>query len=447
MASVTSNRGWIANIAILFLFALISLYTGVQSKVERSYPQGHPIEGSDFQVTPSTFAVESRRSFRVKAVRDFDPSCGRISAVIPDLAYSQEITRKELLDGVQGELNPSRTGTFEMTFSCNGNPVGSAPLSVVIGAELGPSSADVRWVLSTGKPIYREDSFYSLPVVVSAEQKRGTAKWIAAAVSSEARFELRDQNGQLKAPPEIIVDRNTAVSDPVLIPFSPGADFDLVAFSKADGKASNHVKIDWKQQGPQLTLVALPGEVSVYAAPISTASAHVYLASEGFRVRPAEALDILVTSPPVIKSDPSDRLSLTRDAPVATYKASAGTSPGTAKVEFQEPRMNVPATILVHILSPVGFLIAATLAGLIGVIVARGSALFSQKTWLILLELFSAAAAAFLLYSADLQGWLKPVGLAEFTLSYLAAMCIGMVGGYLGLAVFKGIAALFKLVP
>ena len=78
---------------------------------------------------------------------------------------------------------------------------------------------------------------------------------------------------------------------------------------------------------------------------------------------------------------------------------------------------------------------------------ARGSALFAQKGWLILLELITAAAAAFLLYAADLQGWLRPVGLTEFTLSYLAAICIGMVGGYLGLAVFKGIAALFKLVP
>jgi hypothetical protein len=233
-----------------------------------------------------------------------------------------------------------------------------------------------------------------------------------------------------------------------LVPFSTGADYDLVVYCKADGRASNDVKVSWRDQGPKLTLVAFPDQVSLYAAPISVASANVFVANEGFRVRPSEALDILLTSPPVLKSDPPDRLSLTRETPVALYKASGGTSPGiTVTVKLLEPKMDIPATIAVRILPTVGFLIAAAVAGLLGVIVARGSALFAQKGWLILLELITAAAAAFLLYAADLQGWLRPVGLTEFTLSYLAAICIGMVGGYLGLAVFKGIAALFKLVP
>ncbi len=405
----------------------------------------HPAEGLEPPLTPSTFRVEARQSFRIKAARDFDPTCGRVSATIPELSFVQDFTRKELLDGVQSELNPSKMGVFQMTFACGSREIGSAPVSVVIGAGLAPTRK-VRWVLSTGKAIYRDDSFFLLPVVVSAEEYNAREAWVTAPVMRDVRFALRDQHGQLATLPDMVIDRNTAISNPLLVSFPVQADYALVAFNRADGRATNEVKVSWKEQGPKLQLIAFPKEIDIYSAAISSASTNLYLADDGFRVKPSETLDILIATPPVIKSDPPEKLTITARDPIAVYKASAGTAPGrTVAVQFVEPKTNALTMVSVQILSPFWFLLAATLAGLIGML-ARGAALLRQKLQLIILELFTASLAAFLLYSAELQGWLKPVGSPSFLLSYIAAICIGIVGGYLGLAILKGIAKLFQLI-
>ncbi|MCX6619924.1 MAG: hypothetical protein NTY38_02365 [Acidobacteria bacterium] len=171
--------------------------------------------------------------------------------------------------------------------------------------------------------------------------------------------------------------------------------------------------------------------------------ARVYLANDGFRVRPAEATDVLVASPQGLHSKPADRIPLTPQAPYGDYEAGAATRSGAMQVELTEPRTSVRTAIAVHVHSPLPFLAAAMLGGLLGVVVARQKALFQQARWLMALELLTAALAAYLLYSMNLQGWLKPVGLTEFTLSFMAAVSIGLIGGFMGLGVFKIAAALF----
>src|SRR5258708_3507225 len=348
--------------------------------------------GLEINLTPSTFLVESRTSFHAKAITDVDPTCNTISAVIPDLGYSHSFTRKDLLDGIQTEIDPPKVGLFEMVFACNGHEIGATPLSVVIGTELAPV-ANLRWVLSFGKPIYREDSFYWLPLVVSAEERRGKDTWVPRSVSKDAGFVLRDKNAQLTNLPQLAIEHNTAISKPSLIPFPFGADYALVAFNNADGSSTNEVRATWKDQGPQLELAAFPREVVLYAAPISTTSTTVYLASNGMRVTPSAHLDVLVKRSPSVKTSPSDKLALTREDPLAICEIGPATTSGETTVGFKEPSLNLQTSVLIHILSPMRFLAIATIVGFVGVVVARGKALFAQAVWLVALELLTAAAS------------------------------------------------------
>jgi hypothetical protein len=393
---------------------------------------------------PSTFRVEVRKSFRLAATGDFDPDCSRVSAVVPELGFAQTFTRKELFNGVSSELNPSKTGVFYMTFLCRDREIGSAPLTVVVGLQ--SAKKPTRWVLSTTKAIYQEKSFFQLPVTVRAEQQ-SSGTWLPFPVAQDTHFLLRDGKGQLRQPPDLTIDRNTAISIPVWIDLPVRAEYALIAYKNDPShQSTNEVKVSWQEQGPKLGLVSFPQELTIYNAPISHGNSKVYLADGEFRVRPPENLDVLVDSPVGVVSDPFDKLELTPQQPFALYQASAGSAgASTTTVRFREPMTGTTAALLVHILSPIRFLILASITGLVGVIVARGSALFAQKRWAIVVEILSAIAAGFLLYSAELQKWLPLVGTPDFTLSYLAAGAIGLVGGFLGLAVFKGIAALFGL--
>ena len=111
------------------------------------------------------------------------------------------------------------------------------------------------------------------------------------------------------------------------------------------------------------------------------------------------------------------------------------------RIQFTEPRTAVSTTIGVNVRSPFLFVLTAMAAGLLGVVVARQKALFQQARWLMGLELLTAVLAAFLLYAMNLQAWLKPVGLTEFTLSYMSAISIGLVGGFIGLGGTSQLAA------
>jgi len=337
-----------------------------------------------------------------------------------------------------------------MIFDCGGREIGSAPISVVL-----PSASahvqEIRWSLSAGKAIYRENSFFQVPVVLTAERGTPSSKGNPVPVTRDVRFALRDRNGQLSHSLEVVIDRNTAISNRVLIDLPVEADYRLVAFNEFDGKASNELKVSWQEQGPRLRLVAFPDELELYAAPISNASVKVYLANGESRVKPSETFEILVSAPPLIRSEPPDKLFITAAEPIPLYKASAATVPGkTVEAKFLEPKTNVQVSVPIHVLSTFWFQTVATLAGLIGYLVGRGSALAGKKFWQVVLEVVIATAGAYLLYAAVLQGWLKPKRLSEvlglYILNYRAAVCLGMIGGYAPLGVFKSVAILWRAV-
>lgn len=108
-----------------------------------------------------------------------------------------------------------------MSFSCNGAEIGATPLSVVVGGELSSGLSSQRWVLTVGSVIYRDGSSFALPVMVTAEQGRGADTWVPSSVLNDVHFALRDKNGQLSGSPEIVIDRNTAISKPLLVPSLP----------------------------------------------------------------------------------------------------------------------------------------------------------------------------------------------------------------------------------
>ena len=403
----------------------------------------HAANGLEVHLSPSTFLVEERRQFQMKAAADVQPDCGTIDAKIPELRWEHSFTRSELTGGVQAELSPSQVGTFRMQFFCNGRMLGESGLSVTIGAELGYETArNTRWVLTAEKPIYRQDSFFEIPILVSAEEERGNV-FVPRILKRDVRFRLQDRNGLLAKAVDVQIQRNSAISDPVYLPFRMDSDYKLVAFAVDERAASNELRLSWKDQGPKLSLTSFPEKLSLYPAAISTGEIQVYLAQDGRQLKPAETMNVLLSPSSRFKAVPNDRVELSTKDPVGKCTISAATATGTWPMEFREPSMNLMATGSVDVLSTRWFWLAAAAAGFIGVVVARQSALFGQKSWKVVLELVCASAAACLLYGAVIEGWIKSPGTPEFMLSCTGAALIGLVGGYMGLGVFKLVEKLF----
>jgi hypothetical protein len=404
---------------------------------------GRAANGIEVVLSPSTLLVEERRQFQLKAVTDVGPSCGQVDVKVPDLQWERSFTRAELMNGAQAELKPSRIGTFQMQFFCNGRMLGENRLSVTIGSELGQKTArNMRWVLTAERPIYRQDSFFEVPILVSAEEERGTT-FVPRILNRDFHFRLQDRNGQLAKAVDLLIQRNSAISDPVYLPFQMDTDYRLVAFAADGGPASNEMRLSWKEQAPKLSLTSFPENLSLYPAAISSAEIQVYLAQDGRRIKPAETINVLLSTSPRFKAVPQDRVELSAKEPVGKCTISAATTTGTWPVEFREPSIGLTAKTGVEVLSTRWFWLAAAVAGLIGVIVARQAALFGQKVWKAILELVCAAAAALLLYGMVIEGWIKSPGTPEFMLSCAGAALIGLVGGYMGLGVFKLAEKLF----
>lgn len=180
-------------------FVILSVGLGVLAFSLRPLTQKGParLPQQDLQVrvSPSTFLVEARHNFVIKAASDFASPCERIEASIAELGWQQSMTRKELFDGARSELNPAHTGTYQVAFTCDGREIGSAPISVVIGPELAARPI-YTWWLSSGKPRYTEGSFYCVPVTIGAMVSRGGATPVPASVARDTHFALRDLKAQ-----------------------------------------------------------------------------------------------------------------------------------------------------------------------------------------------------------------------------------------------------------
>lgn len=399
-----------------------------------------PPDGIKVRVTPATFGVEARQQFRLKAITDFDTTCERIDAKIPDQQWEQSFTRAELLNGSQGQWNPRQTGSFRMQFFCAGRYLGDTGLSVIVPPNRAKTrdpriARKFRWVLSSGTPIYRDTSFFEIPISARSEEQRGST-FAPSVVGRDTFFKVVDGKGQLSKIEPIVIQKNTAISDPIYLPFPIGADYRFIAYEKEHGQSSNELGVSWSQLNPKLTLVAFPGSVSMYSAAISSAKVQLFLALDGRQIKPSENMKVLFEAPPVFQSAPQGGVPLTPAEPIGDYSLSAATSAGGWKVNFQAPRIGAMTSANIQVLSTKAFSVTACLAGLIGVFVARRRRLFEQAWWLVVIELLCAAAAAFLLHGLILAGWIKVPGTAEFMLGYFAAILAGLIGGYMGLGVF-----------
>jgi hypothetical protein len=428
--------------ALLTGLSLLIL-TGVYFSAFRQANRQATIHGQqDLQprISPSTFLVESRRDFVVKAGSDFTAPCGRVEASIPELGWQQSVTQKELFDGFKSELNPAHTGIFQMSFTCDNHEIGSAQISVVIGPELAAKPV-YSWRLSAGKPRYAEASFYCVPVTIGAMITRGGAKPVPASVPKDAHFVLRDLKAQAPTPiPELTIVKNTAQSDPICISFPIGADYSLVAYAK-DGVASNALDVSWSKSGPALKLTAYPERLQAYATNISPALIQVYLAGDTGKITPPKPLDVLFTAPPSIRSDPSSPLVLSPQSSLAQYKATALTD-NSAKIEFSEPTMALTSSVIIEFLPAWLFLAIAGGAGLLGVIAGRRGDVFGQSWTAALGELLTSLVAAALLFDGILIGKIPDLGMGPMWVSVPGAAFAGIMGGYIGLGVFKALQKL-----
>ena len=424
----------IASVLALVSSVLIYFPIGGKRVATRS---SKPPNGITVKIQPRTFPVETRERFTLQATNDFDDLCDHVEAVIPDQQWHQTFTRAELLHGVAADWNPSHVGTFQMQFLCGGRLLGEAGVSVVIKPSANrPKVKNVRWVLTNGKPVYRDDEFFQVPIMVTCEQG-SQSSFVPNSVDHDIYLTLRDRNGQLSNLNPLVIQRNTAISDPMYLPFPIGAEYRLIAYEKNEGHPSNELKLSWKELAPNLSLAAFPDKVDLYSAGVSSSSVQLYLTLDSRQIRPDDSTDVLFDTPRSFTSEPADAVTLLPAQPRGTYHLSAPTRTGTWNVDFQAPRLGVSTITAVKVLPTYQFILAAIMTGLAGVLIARRSALFEQPLLAIVLELLVATAAAFLLYALLLTGWVPFLRFPGFILSYLGAIVIGLVGGFSGLGVFQ----------
>ena len=394
------------------------------------------------QITPSTLSVERRQAVRLRATHDFDYKCGRVDATIPELNWQQSLTRTELFNGVEVQLNPVRTGQFSIVFSCDEREIGTAAISVVLPPKPSrPIVRPTRFVLFSGSPNHRDGSFFLLPVMIRVEEQRDGA-WGPVPVARDTDFRLLDSNGQVGQELRLTIAKNTAMSDPVYLTFGVKSDYNLTAFQASDGRTSNALRVSWKMVGPPLSLQAIPNRIELYASAISTASVSLYLADSNVELRPPESLNVLITNPPNVRSDPSDRLILTPQGPVGTYKASGRSRATAAQVSFFEPTTNARGVLDVTVRSTFLFTLSALIGGLFGGVATRIPAVLAmitgsasrKETLELLLGLAISVVAGWGLYFGSLNGVFSFLSITE--LNYGMALFLGVIGGVAGVSVF-----------
>jgi hypothetical protein len=427
----------VGTVLLSFLAAIVAVRIGNDSLPNyRGGPTDSPPNGLKVNLERTTFAVNVNQPFSMQAVGDFDPVCERIDARIPDQGWERNLTRTELLNGVQSEWNPHNTGIYRMQFFCDGRTLGDVSVSVVSTSPPHDVKQGFRWVLSAGKPIYRDNSFFEIPLIASSEVKSGSA-FVSAIVNHDTYLKVLDRNGQIRDISPLKIQQNTAISQPVYLPFLIGADYRLVAYETGHGQPSNELALSWSQLAPPLSLVAFPSEVKLYSAGVSSSALQLYLTSDSRQIKPADTTQILLAAPAAFKSDPADAVTLSPSKPTGIYRLSSPTENGDWSVSFQEPRLGLKTIATIKVLPIYSFALTAMLAGLLGVMVARRTDLFTQSKLAMFVEVVSALAAALLLYALLLTGWIDTVKKPEFILNYFGAAAIGVVGGYVGLGVFQ----------
>lgn len=406
------------------------------------------------KIRPSTFEVERRQAFTLQAVRDFE-KCFELTGEIKELGYKQEFTSAELLHGVRSEINPLKAGIFQLRFYCYGEAeMGSVPLAVAVrpkiainfGHPTGPRTS-IAFVLAAGKVVYGNDGF-ELPIsihsVLRAVDKKGT-KDVPYLLEEATTFSVMDEKGNLQRPIGLTIPAGSSLSLPMTIPFSIQSDYTLVAFQKSARRQSNPLDLKWSTQGAKISLEVFPKALTVYASPLSSRSAKLFLESDGEKLSPSSALDVLVQAPLGVNSNPKDTIAISPKAPIGTYTVSGGGGSAILQAAFLEPSLGISSTLNIKVTSIRWFLVIALLTGLVGVVVGRGFDLFTERGLRLFLSFLAAAVAGWLLYLLLVMRWIHPSFIDESILDYVPAAFIGIIGGYMGLGIFKAAAGALNL--
>lgn len=337
-------------------------------------------------------------------------------------------------DAAESEPDESPPGVVDLELWLEGKRLATRTVAVASWDAQGPVSPEISWRLDAADAAYRPERFFEVPVRVVAQVERG-GEMVPYRLEEPARLLIRDLEGSLE-PREIELSPGRLMSDPLLVPLRPKDRYRLVAEPVGvPGTPSEPVEITWQSHGPELALEVLPAAQDRFASRADPARFQVFLSLSGSRVRPPEGAGLTSNPPRGVVLDPSPP-ALDEDG-VWTTAAYADASLPAARIQFADLDFGLETAAEVDFAYPTRQLLFAILAGALGVVVARRRKLFELGRLPAALEVLTAMVAAGLLYAALVAGWVPPL---PGILATLPAIAIGILGGYLGEAVFQILA-------
>lgn len=382
---------------------------------------------------PPNAELEVRSPQLERVIESSAPEDGQVTVAL-DRPYLQDVieaTQRPADAGERSEAaNPGPAGVFDVELWADGQRIARRTIAVAGDAE-GPLSPRISWSLDAADAAYDPERLFEVPVrVVAQVEQRG--RLVPHRLKETATLLLRDVEGGFERR-EIELPAGRLMSDPVMVPLRPKDRYRLVAEPlDGVGQPSEPLEVTWASHGPDLALEVMPAEQDRFASQADPARLRVFLSLAGRRVRPPEGAVLAATPPRGVSLDPTPPELDPRG--VWTTAAYAGGSLAGARIDFADLEFGLQTAAQVDFAYPTWQLLWAIVAGAVGVVVARRRKLFEDGRLAAALEILTSMVAAGLLYASLVAGWLPPL---PGILAPLPATAVGLLGGYLGDAVFR----------
>ncbi|MCH7547063.1 MAG: hypothetical protein IID30_11755 [Planctomycetes bacterium] len=340
-----------------------------------------------------------------------------------DHYYSAE----EFRNGVDFSLNTKSEGRQILKILANNSVVTRIPI-FTYNSDRRPVSPDsIAWELVTGG-LQVIDGKFKIPIFATAYSIQNEIVTVDEDIMLSV-IDLNDPSVSLV----LRASAGNAVTTSQLLGIDVHREYAL-HITNAKYHKVDRLVINWDTYGPQLEFQAIPSNQETYATPMTKAQIYTYLSWNGRRVDMHGNLSIVSSGPAAVSIQP---ISMTTASTNTHRFVVQSTSPlQNAALNFEETASGLSAIAYVDFLFPTTFLIIATIAGLIGAIVAhKATKLFRQKWWLTIVEFVIAALAGLLLYASVILDWLPVPGTGSLV-GVLPAMVIGLIGGFVGEGVF-----------
>ena len=359
---------------------------------------------------------------------------GDLEVSIPSLNWRRGVPLGMAHDeGTPVVFEPESTGLLRIELHASGNLLATSTLAVVPGGELAPSSS-LLLSLYAEPPRYLPTGTFEVPVLVVAQQSRGPSVLVPGAVTHDMTVHLEDSHDS-SFRRVVTIPRGESTSSATKVPLTISTDRSIVAFHER-GPRSNPLDLSWESHGPDLSLRVFPEEEQTcYATPLTPASFTVFYVDGSRRRAVPEVREVVAQHGPGVQITPWPKGDVD-NLGAARFEASA-TSSIRASVGFHEPDIGGHAQATVHFILPNALLFLASSGGIIGVLIARRQSLWRRGILHTCFELLAATMGGFLLYLCVLQGWLPWPPPGPGLVGELPAFSFGLIGGYLGEAVFR----------